>query len=186
MYAILILYMCACAYVHIHLRMQYTNVHMRSRVSWLKPVWACLYTDTFSPDYQGQNAYAYSHAILCEASLFLTLVLRTVILLIDPANPEELQTAKSFCKRLAHRAISMGGTCTGEHGIGYGKLEFLVEEHGSTAVSVFQALKDSMDPKHLLNPGKLGDTQPLGPWGHLSSGIVSLFVIRVLVVSRFL
>ena len=54
-------------------------------------------------------------------------------LAIDVANPEEIKEAKAFAERLAARAIRMGGTCSGEHGIGYGKLHFVEREHGSGA-----------------------------------------------------
>ena len=56
--------------------------------------------------------------------------------------------------RLVKRALAMDGTCTGEHGVGYGKLEFLIAEHGE-AVSVMRAIKQALDPDNILNPGKI-------------------------------
>ena len=79
-------------------------------------------------------------------------------LAIDVANPEEIKEAKAFAERLAARAIRMGGTCSGEHGIGYGKLHFVEREHGSGAVAAMRAVKAALDPLNILNPGKLGST----------------------------
>ena len=58
-------------------------------------------------------------------------------------------------ERLVSRALSMDGTCTGEHGVGYGKIDKLVEEHGKTAIDVMRGLKQSIDPLNLMNPGKI-------------------------------
>jgi D-lactate dehydrogenase (cytochrome) len=55
---------------------------------------------------------------------------------------------------LVHRALSLDGTCTGEHGIGCGKIDFLLAEHGE-AVSVMRAIKTAIDPDNMMNPGKI-------------------------------
>lgn len=73
---------------------------------------------------------------------------------LDPSKPEELKEAERLNERLVMRALAMDGTSTGEHGIGYGKLDFLVAEHGE-AVSVMRALKLALDPDNLMNPGKI-------------------------------
>ena len=78
-----------------------------------------------------------------------------LVYLIDPDNPDEMATAEAFNARLVERAIAMGGTCTGEHGIGYGKIKYLAREHGEPAVAVMSAIKQALDPKGLLNPGKV-------------------------------
>ena len=73
---------------------------------------------------------------------------------IDPNDPEEMARATTLNERMVFRALACGGTCTGEHGIGYGKLDFLVAEHGE-AVSVMRALKQALDPDNRFNPGKI-------------------------------
>ena len=75
-------------------------------------------------------------------------------ILIDPDDPAELEQARAVNKRLVRRAIAAGGTCTGEHGIGFGKLDSLEEEHGP-AVAVMATLKHALDPKGIMNPGKV-------------------------------
>lgn len=77
-----------------------------------------------------------------------------VLFLVDPDSPQELETAQTLSDRLVERALSMDGTCTGEHGVGYGKLDFLESEHGD-AIDVMRTVKRALDPANLLNPGKV-------------------------------
>jgi len=77
-------------------------------------------------------------------------------LAVDTSNPQEIREAKAFSDRLASRAIRMGGTCSGEHGVGYGKLKYLRMEHGDTAVRVMHTIKTALDPLNIFNPGKMG------------------------------
>ena len=76
------------------------------------------------------------------------------MVLIDPKSERDLEEAKAFNARLVKRALEMEGTCTGEHGVGYGKREWLVEEHGE-AVDLMRAIKHALDPENLMNPGKV-------------------------------
>ncbi|MCQ1776526.1 FAD-binding protein [Neorhizobium galegae] len=75
--------------------------------------------------------------------------------LIKPEIPEELAEAERLAERLYQRAIDMGGTFSGEHGIGISKLKYLRREHGD-AIDMMNAIKAAIDPKGIMNPGKLG------------------------------
>src|SRR6516164_2814683 len=77
-----------------------------------------------------------------------------LVFMLDPNQPEELSAANGLNARMVARALAMEGTCTGEHGIGYGKMEFLTAEHGE-AVSVMRIIKKALDPDNILNPGKV-------------------------------
>jgi D-lactate dehydrogenase (cytochrome) len=75
-----------------------------------------------------------------------------------PANyddPVERRRAFDFHDRLVQRALAMGGTCTGEHGVGSGKMKYLEAEHGAGAVEAMRALKRTFDPQNIMNPGKV-------------------------------
>ena len=76
-----------------------------------------------------------------------------VLVLFDPASAAERARAEDIAKRVSMRAISMGGTCTGEHGVGMHKLEALVAEHGE-AVDLMKTIKRAFDPLDIMNPGK--------------------------------
>jgi len=77
-----------------------------------------------------------------------------VVFVIDPNNPQEQEEAERLNRRLIERAIAMDGTCTGEHGIGLGKQDWLVAELGE-AVDLMRMVKRAIDPKNLFNPGKI-------------------------------
>ncbi|MBL3561655.1 FAD-binding oxidoreductase [Rhodovulum sulfidophilum] len=76
------------------------------------------------------------------------------ILLVEPDNAAELAEAKALAHRMVERALRMGGTVTGEHGIGMGKLDYMEEEHGA-AWDVMGQIKRALDPMTLMNPGKM-------------------------------
>lgn len=78
-----------------------------------------------------------------------------VLMMIDPHDPAEVAKAEGINARVVGRAISMDGTCTGEHGVGMHKMEFLVKEHGEEAIETMRVLKHAFDPKNILNPGKI-------------------------------
>jgi D-lactate dehydrogenase (cytochrome) len=76
--------------------------------------------------------------------------------LVDMDDADEVKRAKILLERLTELALSMGGTCTGEHGVGQGKLKYLKAEHGAVALDAMAAIKHALDPQNLMNPGKLG------------------------------
>ena len=77
------------------------------------------------------------------------------LILVDPADPEERERAEALSQRLTRRAMRHGGTCTGEHGVGLHKISYLSEEHGADAVDIMRRIKQALDPRNILNPGKV-------------------------------
>jgi D-lactate dehydrogenase (cytochrome) len=77
-----------------------------------------------------------------------------LIFMVDTDNAAELEAVKAANARLVERALKFGGTCTGEHGVGFGKLKYLREEHGD-ALDAMRAIKRALDPHDIMNPGKL-------------------------------
>jgi D-lactate dehydrogenase (cytochrome) len=75
--------------------------------------------------------------------------------LVDPNKPEERETAERLNRELVLRAIAMDGTCSGEHGIGLHKMDFLVTEAGAGAIDLMRTVKRALDPKNIMNPGKI-------------------------------
>jgi D-lactate dehydrogenase (cytochrome) len=76
-------------------------------------------------------------------------------ILVDPDDPSELERALALDHSIVARGLALGGTCSGEHGIGLGKRPFLQREHGADALDVMQSIKSTLDPRGILNPGKL-------------------------------
>jgi D-lactate dehydrogenase (cytochrome) len=76
-------------------------------------------------------------------------------LLIDRDDPAEVANAKAFGDRLVERAMAMDGTCTGEHGVGQGKMKYLLSEHGPAALAAMRSIKQAFDPLDIMNPGKI-------------------------------
>ncbi|OKH88228.1 FAD-binding oxidoreductase [Thalassospira sp. TSL5-1] len=98
----------------------------------------------------------------CDASILTCTMVGHVgdgnfhtLILLDPEKPEEVAEAHRLHERMVMRSLRLGGTCTGEHGIGYGKLAFMEAEHGPDTIAIMQAIKHAIDPKGLMNPGKL-------------------------------
>lgn len=75
--------------------------------------------------------------------------------LIDPNNEKERNTAEDLNQKLVARALALGGTCSGEHGIGLHKMGFLIDEAGEEAVQVMRTIKRALDPLNIMNPGKI-------------------------------
>ena len=79
------------------------------------------------------------------------------LIMFDPSDPKDVSEAKRLANNMAELAIGMGGTCTGEHGVGVGKKEHLKKEMGLGTMSVMGKIKQALDPDMLLNPGKILD-----------------------------
>jgi D-lactate dehydrogenase (cytochrome) len=75
--------------------------------------------------------------------------------LLDPNIPQERVTAEKLNHDLVNRALALEGTCTGEHGVGLHKMDFLVTETGAGAVDMMRTIKRALDPKNIMNPGKI-------------------------------
>ncbi|CAM3786674.1 FAD-binding oxidoreductase [Bordetella tumulicola] len=78
-----------------------------------------------------------------------------VLMLLDPDDPAEWRESETINHNLVRRAIAADGTCTGEHGIGLHKMQFMADEHGEDALALMRSLKHAFDPNNILNPGKI-------------------------------
>ncbi len=76
-------------------------------------------------------------------------------MMVDMDDAAEVARARAFSERLVERALAMDGTCTGEHGVGQGKMKYLAAEHGEPALAAMRALKQALDPLGIMNPGKI-------------------------------
>ena len=76
-------------------------------------------------------------------------------ILVDMADADEIRRTEGLLERLVERALAMDGTCTGEHGVGQGKMKYLKAEHGDAALLAMRAVKTALDPQNIMNPGKI-------------------------------
>ncbi len=118
-------------------------------------------TDAAVPLSKLSNAVQTAEQILSEHSYPFSILGHVAdanfhcFIVTDPANPKELEDVRDITHEITMKMIEMGGTCTGEHGIGSGKIEALVEETGAPAVSIMKLIKQTLDPNNILNPGKV-------------------------------
>ena len=127
----------------------------------LKPGWKALTTDVCVPISRLAEALVGAKEE-AEALGHTTCIVGHVgdgnfhqMVLFDPNDPDGLERAWEMDRRIVDRGLALGGTCSGEHGVGLGKREFLEREHGAEALAVMRAIKHGLDPKGILNPGKM-------------------------------
>jgi len=127
----------------------------------LKPGCRCFPTDVCVPISRLAECIAATQADIAQVHIPIALFGHVgdgnfhLVVLVDRDNPQDMAEAAWISERVVERAIAMEGTCTGEHGIGLGKRKYLVPEHGAVAVDAMRALKFALDPRNLLNPGKI-------------------------------
>jgi D-lactate dehydrogenase (cytochrome) len=130
----------------------------------LRPGCSALTTDVCVPVSLLADSVAAAKTVLENSDLTYTIVGHVgdgnfhAIIVFDPADDDEQGRVHEANEHIVRAAISAGGTCTGEHGVGYGKMPFLREEHGE-ALAVMGAIKRALDPQQILNPGKIVE-----PW----------------------
>lgn len=77
------------------------------------------------------------------------------VTLVDMSDPQDVAKAKDFISRMVKRSLAMGGTATGEHGVGQGKRGYMEAEHGGATLDAMRAIKQALDPQNIMNPGKI-------------------------------
>lgn len=118
-------------------------------------------TDVCVPISRLADCITQTHADIAASGIFGPIIGHVgdgnfhVIVVVTPDDVEEMHSVKSFNERLITRALEMDGTCTGEHGIGVGKIPYLLRELGPDAVALMRAIKQAVDPMGLMNPGKV-------------------------------
>jgi D-lactate dehydrogenase (cytochrome) len=127
----------------------------------LRPGTRPLATDVCVPISRLAECVAGTQADIAEMKLIAPLVGHVgdgnfhVSLMIDVNDSDEMRRAEKFLERLAERAVAMEGTCTGEHGVGQGKMKYLKSELGEPALATMRVLKQALDPHNIMNPGKI-------------------------------
>lgn len=127
----------------------------------LAPGYRSLTTDVCVPISRLAECVAGANADIAASGLTVPLLGHVgdgnfhLLVLADPASEAQLARAATLSQQVVERALALGGTCTGEHGVGIGKQKYLVAEHGEGAVATMRAIKHALDPLNLLNPGKV-------------------------------
>jgi D-lactate dehydrogenase (cytochrome) len=127
----------------------------------LRPGSECLVADVCVPISQLADAVAEARRDIDAAGLLAPIVGHVgdgnfhVLFLLEPNATDEWQRAEKVYDAMIDRALRVGGTCTGEHGIGQGKRSKLVAEYGSDVVELMRSIKSAWDPQGILNPGKI-------------------------------
>ena len=127
----------------------------------LRPGAQCWATDVCVPISRLAECMLQTRADIDEAKLLSPIVGHVgdgnfhLSFILDPDDKDEFARAEAVNERMVRRAIEMGGTCTGEHGVGYSKLAFLEAEHGPEGLSLMRQIKQALDPDNLMNPGKV-------------------------------
>jgi D-lactate dehydrogenase (cytochrome) len=127
----------------------------------LRPGAAGIVTDVCLPISRLAEGIAAVQADIKAAGLLAPLVGHVgdgnfhLVFLVDLGDAAEVARAKAVNRRMVEHALALGGTCTGEHGVGHGKIGYLEAEHGPGAVAVMRKLKQALDPGNIMNPGKI-------------------------------
>lgn len=127
----------------------------------LQPGHAALSTDVCVPISRLADCVEETQRDIAETGLLAPIVGHVgdgnfhVLVSFDADDPAAVARVEGFLDRLVDRALAMDGTCTGEHGVGQQKMKYLKREHGPAALSAMRALKASLDPQGILNPGKV-------------------------------
>jgi D-lactate dehydrogenase (cytochrome) len=129
----------------------------------LRPGYRGYVTDVCVPISRLADCIAETQSDIAASGLFAPIIghvgdgnFHTTIF-IDPGDDAMFEKAQELDKRMVQRAQDMGGTCTGEHGIGLGKLKHMRREHGDGAMEVMKTIKAALDPHNIMNPGKVVD-----------------------------
>ncbi|CAN8003910.1 unnamed protein product [Ixodes pacificus] len=127
----------------------------------MRPNTRCYVTDVCVPISKLPELVALAKADIAEKGILATVVGHVgdgnfhTMMLFDPKDPADVKKVTDVAHQLAERALQLGGTSTGEHGVGVGKQKLLVEELGEDGVALLRRLKNAIDPKNLMNPGKM-------------------------------
>ncbi len=127
----------------------------------LRPGAAMIATDVCVPISQLAECVTATQADIAESRIIAPIVGHVgdgnfhLTMLVDLTDVDEVERAEGLSGRLVERALSMDGTCTGEHGVGQGKIKYMAAEHGAAAVAVMASIKRALDPQNILNPGKM-------------------------------